>query len=118
MLAGSPSGYVCSQAVGSSLVVATGPGVLRGVGLSLAHDLGAQLVYVQVIDSPTAVTGGGAISPIFLATIDHKNNTPERLDAILPIGGIAFSKGCVVQVSSTQFTGTLVANAGTFYAFR
>lgn len=41
--------------------MATGPGVLRGVGLSLAHDLAAQLVYVQVIDSPTAVTGGGAI---------------------------------------------------------
>ncbi|MEY5061517.1 MAG: hypothetical protein RIS45_1438, partial [Planctomycetota bacterium] len=118
MLAGAPCGYVASSGLSGSLVVGVGPGVLRGVGGSIDHNLAAQLLYVQVIDSPTPVTGGGAITPIFTAIIDHKNNTSERLDAILPLGGISYSTGCVVQISSTPFVGTIIANAAILYAFR
>lgn len=96
----------------------TGPGVLRGVGGSIDHNLAAQLLYIQVIDSAVPVDSGGAITPIFTVEIDHKNNTPERLDAVLPIGGISYSKGCVVQISSTPFVGTIIANAAILYAFR
>ena len=35
MLAGAPCGYVASSALSGSLVVGTGPGVLRGVGGSI-----------------------------------------------------------------------------------
>ena len=117
-MAGAPCGYVASSGLSGSLVVGVGPGVLRGVGGWIDQKLAAQLLYVQVIDSPTPVTGGGAITPIFTAIIDHKNNTSERLDAILPLGGISYSTGCVVQISSTPFVGTIIANAAILYAFR
>lgn len=118
MLATAPSGYVCSPALGSSLVVSPVPCIVRGISVTIQHDLAAQLLFVQVIDATAAVNGGGAITPIALLTIDHKNNTPEHVDFVLPIGGVSCLRGCVVQVSSTQFTGTLIANAATFFAFR
>lgn len=118
MLATAPTAYVCSSGLGSSLVVSPVPIILRGVSVTIQHDLAAQLLFVQVIDASSAVTGGEAITPIALMTIDHKNNTPEHVDFQLPIGGVACLRGCVIQVSSTQFTGTLIANAATFFAFR
>lgn len=118
MLAGAPSGYVSSSALASSLVVSPVPCIVRGVGVTIDHNLAAQLLYVQVLDATAEVSGGGAITPIAIVPIDHKNNTVEHIDIPLPIGGVSCHRGCVVQVSSTEFTGTPIASAATIYAFR
>jgi hypothetical protein len=65
--------------------------------------------YIQLIDSAAPVNSGGAITPIAIIIAPHTTSLPTTFsfEASIPVGGIAVSSGCVLQLSTTYGVGTL-----------
>lgn len=104
-----PKGYVSTTVLSTHLVISEKPGIIAACAGQIAPSAPSGTYYVQLIDSATAVDGGGAITPIAQIIIPHTTSIPTTfsLSDSIPIGGVAVSQGAVVQLSTTYGVGTL-----------
>ena len=104
-----PKGYVATTALTNAFVISSKPGVIAAVAGQIAPSAPSGTYYVQLIDSATAVDGGGAITPIAIIIAPHTTSIPTTFSLAdsIPIGGVSVSQGAVLQLSTTYGTGTL-----------
>lgn len=110
MLALAPKGYVATSVLSTHLVIAASPGaIIASVAGQIDASAPTATYYLQLIDSAVSVDSSGAITPIVIVIAPHTNGqvTTFSFADSIPIGGIAVSKGCVLQLSSAFGTGTL-----------
>lgn len=107
---------VNSTAYEAARILKASPGTLRSCFIQLDPTLASGTYYAQLIrDTAVPPDGPGPLSfqrPPF--AIRHVNGDPTQFVFDEGEAGLAFGTGCVVCVSSTQFTKTAVANAALF----
>ena len=110
MLALAPKGYVATSALATHLVIAAHPGaIVAAAAGQISPTAPSGTYYIQLIDSAAAVDSGGAITPIAIIIAPHTTSIPTTFSFAdsIPVGGVAVSAGCVMQLSTTYGTGTL-----------
>lgn len=109
-----PSTPVSSQAYEAAKVLKAGSGVFRSCYVQLDPSLGSGTYYTQLLIADSVPPDGSVtfLRPPY--AIEHTNGTPSEFTFDEGDSGILFATGCVVCVSSTQFTKTAVADAALF----
>lgn len=109
-----PSRAINSDAYEGSRVLSATPGTLRSVFIQLDPALPTATYYAHLLIA-SAVPADGVVTflrPPF--AVAHVNGNPTQFVFDEGMAGIAFGTGCVICVSSTQFTKTEVPNAALF----
>jgi hypothetical protein len=102
-----PIKSACNTAYAVSLTLSAAPCSVLHCHASIKHDAPNAVYYLQLIDSPTPVNGGGAITLIAVKEVNHKQGDTTVVEFDLPLFGVRCATGCVMQLSTTVGTGTL-----------
>lgn len=96
-----------STALEASRIAKATAGTLRSVSVRLDSTAATATYYVQILDSATLPADGAVTTLVAPRKIIHTNGTDDFWTADFTEDCIFFTNGCVVVLSTTEFTKTI-----------